>query len=1367
MVDRKIKLKIINDLVCLCFVFFMLVSFYTEAYVYERMFEKLEDSPNQILNVTETEDGYIWIACSEGVIRFDGSESKLYNNVSKTETNLPIVKALLPSKDGRIWISSQYGLSLFDPKTEEFQYIQYPHDVTTTKFSIEQISYLDENTLILRSRKNGIYYYNVNSDNINKVSWFDNNNSRELWLQDVIVSENKIYHITKSTGLTVTTLDSTDDISSVVNVENITLDDDRFIKTYVNNQGVWLAGEKYLYLYSPSLELVGRFKYPKSKLNGSEQYIVTDILEFEPNGFMLSTFYSGILSFNNNKFDQDVSDENNVTTLSSDQKLRLFKDSYNSIWSAGFDSSLDRYIPEEQVVTKIVPTGSGLDKTSTVTNAIIFKDNNFLFGTPNGIAFNIEPDTVDENQREVNNFTVTSFLKIKSEYFAGTFDGLWRLDDKGRIEQQLIFSDEDESYVYSLYLDEKNHLWIGTDNGLFKSTHPYDTKGNVSFELIEKTFRTKIYSIVNINNDEVIVNTSSSDILIVDSETSEVRKVKGTSEYIEKSFVSIFVDERLWVSTDKGITSINLVSGEVNNFVPPANFGGKIIYSMIQAPFNNELFFLGTNRGLLFFDTNTTQFKKVFTNSALNKIEFTVNSGYVHENNIYMGTESGVVRIVPDRVTVLSTPPKVNILELDTLYEQMEVTFIELNELESITLPYEQNSFLLKFSAINSPHAHLLKYSYRLKGMSNSWLYSQHSFEDVNFAHLPFGTYRFQVRSSFDEMVWSPINELEIVITPPWWRSNLAYFIYVLIFSLIITIFLRERIRSIRALIEKNRHLRLKSTIFENTSESICVVDHQFHVIESNSAYNNTLEYGSNSTNGSRFNIFEINNNSAEITNKIKSDLNRLGSWRGELVVTTQLGRLLPIQLSIDTTSRNSNSAKREYVCTFSDITDRKKYEDELKQLSYYDSLTQLPNRTLFMEHLNIALKNYETKGLLFAIAYLDLDDFKKVNDFYGHTYGDELLVLVGNRLSDKFQSKILISRFGGDEFCILFNQRTKSKDFQLTLDTFLKSLHESFTTSFYIAEKSTKVRISPSIGVSIYPHHSNKLDLLFKYADIAMYSVKQLGGNNYTIFSDEMVTNIVPRVEVEVELIEAIKNAEIVPFLQPIVDSVTNDIIAFEVLARWIRPDGDIIRPDIFIPVAEKTGLIDDVFIILFTQVVTAWKEIEDSLQSTLSYISFNLSSNQIYSKALVDKIEVLAESFNITPGKILIEITESTFIADPIKAKLALNRLKKIGFNIALDDFGTGQSSLTHLKDFPVDKIKIDKSFVSVIQEDEDVAHIVESVILLAKKLQLGVIVEGVETELELNKINLLGGRYIQGYYYGKPEPIRQLICKHNGHE
>lgn len=242
----------------------MLVSFYTEAYVYERMFEKLENSPNQILNVTETEDGYIWIACSEGVIRFDGSESKLYNNVSKTETNLPIVKALLPSKDGRIWISSQYGLSLFDPKTEEFQYIQYPLDVTTTKFSIEQVSYLDDNTLILRSRKNGIYYYNVNSDNINKVDWFDNNNSRELWLEDVIVSENKIYHISKSTGLTVTTLDSTDDISSVVNVENITLDGDRFIKTYVNNQGVWLAGEKYFYLYSPSLELVGRFKYPKA-----------------------------------------------------------------------------------------------------------------------------------------------------------------------------------------------------------------------------------------------------------------------------------------------------------------------------------------------------------------------------------------------------------------------------------------------------------------------------------------------------------------------------------------------------------------------------------------------------------------------------------------------------------------------------------------------------------------------------------------------------------------------------------------------------------------------------------------------------------------------------------------------------------------------------------------------------------------------------------------------------------------------------------------------------------------------------------------------------------------------------------------------
>jgi EAL domain-containing protein (putative c-di-GMP-specific phosphodiesterase class I) len=156
------------------------------------------------------------------------------------------------------------------------------------------------------------------------------------------------------------------------------------------------------------------------------------------------------------------------------------------------------------------------------------------------------------------------------------------------------------------------------------------------------------------------------------------------------------------------------------------------------------------------------------------------------------------------------------------------------------------------------------------------------------------------------------------------------------------------------------------------------------------------------------------------------------------------------------------------------------------------------------------------------------------------------------------------------------------------------------------------------------------------------------------------------------------------------------------------------------------------------------------------MSYISFNLSSNQIYSKALVDKIEVLTESFNITSGKILIEITESTFIADLIKAKLALNGLKKIGFNIALNDFGTGQSSLAHLKDFPVDKIKIDKSFVSVIQEDEDVAHIVESVILLAKKPQLDVIVEGVKTEFELNKINLLEGRYIQGYYYGKPEPI-----------
>ncbi|MEP6902128.1 MAG: EAL domain-containing protein, partial [Actinomycetota bacterium] len=433
--------------------------------------------------------------------------------------------------------------------------------------------------------------------------------------------------------------------------------------------------------------------------------------------------------------------------------------------------------------------------------------------------------------------------------------------------------------------------------------------------------------------------------------------------------------------------------------------------------------------------------------------------------------------------------------------------------------------------------------------------------------------------------------------------------------------------------------------------------------------------------------------------------------------------------------------------------------KERFRYAAFHDALTDLPNRNSFIETLKLSLeKHKQNPAFNFAVLFLDLNRFKTINESLGHSIGNDLIQCVGNRLKELIKDDDLLARFGGDEFGIILNNVKNTDD----VASFAQLINYKFSYPFAISGR--EVFINAAIGISFGSVDYEEAEEVLRDADIAMYYAKD-HQKNYKIFNQTMHTRAVTLLQIETDLRYAIERGELRAFYQPIVSLDTMELKGFETLIRWQHPQRGLIPPNEFIPISEETGLVVPITYWILEEScrqVVRLQQLGPTRKSL--FLSVNLSGKHFAHSDLVERIQEIIIKTKIAPQSLKMEITESAVMDNPEKAIGMLNRLKTIGVQISIDDFGTGYSSLSYLHRFPIDTLKVDRSFVSTMEDGTENGEIVRTIIALAKTLDLHVIAEGIETIHQLHQLRILGCEYGQGYLFSRPVPIDEAerICE-----
>jgi diguanylate cyclase (GGDEF)-like protein/PAS domain S-box-containing protein len=450
---------------------------------------------------------------------------------------------------------------------------------------------------------------------------------------------------------------------------------------------------------------------------------------------------------------------------------------------------------------------------------------------------------------------------------------------------------------------------------------------------------------------------------------------------------------------------------------------------------------------------------------------------------------------------------------------------------------------------------------------------------------------------------------------------------------------------------------------------------------------------------------------------------------------------------------RDGGGAAFRFILLIQDITERKLLERRLTHLAYHDPLTGLSNRSLFREHLEGALVKAERKGEHLALLYLDLDGFKSVNDTFGHETGDRLLVAVARRLEATLRlGEETIARFGGDEFCVLLEDIADT-DAAVSVARRMKSaLRKHFAINDHLISS-----VNVSIGIAVKaPKERKTARQLLREADTAMYRAKKSGKDHYEVFEPSMTPRALEdRKRLEDELRRAVEGAGFRLHYQPKVSLRTGTICGWEALVRWEHPVGRLVVPAEFVPLAEETEMVIPLGRWVLTEACRQAKEWKERYPGSTPTMHVNFSARQFHYPALIEEVADILEETELEPSSLCMEITESTAMDDAPFTIIVFRKLKELGVSLAIDDFGAGYSSLSYLKRFPVDAIKIDRSIVEGVERDPGNAAIVSAAITLAHALGLEAIAEGVETEVEATELHTLGCDFGQGYYWSKPRP------------
>jgi diguanylate cyclase (GGDEF)-like protein/PAS domain S-box-containing protein len=546
--------------------------------------------------------------------------------------------------------------------------------------------------------------------------------------------------------------------------------------------------------------------------------------------------------------------------------------------------------------------------------------------------------------------------------------------------------------------------------------------------------------------------------------------------------------------------------------------------------------------------------------------------------------------------------------------------------------------------------------------------------------------------------------------------------------------------------------LRLAAKVFENSVEGTMITDREATILRINKAFTDVTGYSQAEVVGRKPNLLQSGRHNEAFYQHLWAALLKQGYWQGEIWNRRKSGEVYPEWLTISAV-HNEAGEVTHYIGGFTDLSQQKQAEERIQYLMYFDALTDLPNRILFRDRFKQCMAQARQEDHRVAFLHLDLDRFIHINDTLGHQLGDQLLRQVGQRLVSQTGNQNVVARLGGDEFAICLPDLGEDGDVEDKVQLVL----QIFSAPFRVMGK--EVFLVPTIGVALYPDDTDNYDELARYADTAVHYAKHQGGANHQFYQKAMNANIQERLNMENALRRALERQEFQLHYQPQIDLHSGRLIGVEALLRWRSAQMGMVLPAQFISLLEETGLIFPVGEWVVREVCRQQRAWHDAGCAPLS-IAVNLSARQFRNQGLITAIRQILEETAVGHQCLEFELTESCIMDDPEAALSTLSAFHDMGIRIAIDDFGTGYSSLSYLKRFPLDVLKIDRSFVADVPGDAEDAAIVEAIIAMAHRLNLHVIAEGVETREQADFLLAQGCDGVQGYFYGHPVPAEELL-------
>ncbi|WP_438971536.1 putative bifunctional diguanylate cyclase/phosphodiesterase [Methylophaga sp.] len=542
------------------------------------------------------------------------------------------------------------------------------------------------------------------------------------------------------------------------------------------------------------------------------------------------------------------------------------------------------------------------------------------------------------------------------------------------------------------------------------------------------------------------------------------------------------------------------------------------------------------------------------------------------------------------------------------------------------------------------------------------------------------------------------------------------------------------------------RRLNVAHKAFSSMSEGIVFTDLNGEIYQSNDAFNRIAKVSDDGILKQK--IWQFISDDKHALSQLKRDVQMGIGWNGEVNLSNSVNEQLPVWLTVSSVIEVSTD-DAELVFLFQDISKQKDVENKLKKMAFYDGLTEQPNRQYFEEELKSSLRASKREKSRLALIFIDLDNFKEINDSLGHGTGDLVLIEAARRFNARVRESDFLSRIGGDEFTVIVSEFSDSEEIAILANDLIACLNDP------IVVNENEFKIGASIGISLYPDDASGPEELIKKADIAMYNAKDSGKNQTSFFSPSLNAKVERYFQLRNSIDVALVNDEFRLFFQPKIDLFNNQVYGAEALIRWFKPDGEMISPDHFILFAEETLQILPIgkwVIEAAAQQLTSWKGTRFEHLS----LSINVSPIQLFHEDFIQNIKQTLTNYNFSPEKLEIEITESAIISDADKAIDVLKQLKKLGVQLSLDDFGTGYSSLSYLKQLPFDNLKIDRSFIAGAEQGNTSGKILTAIIRLAHDLSMEVVAEGIEDHKHLELLILNHCRYAQGYYFSPPLPV-----------